>query len=153
MLLRQQLAQFAAAALLWAFAFFPSSAAPHEAAIVRAQSDGLSVDVTVLRDHVAFCIKAGNDLKISSEYGVEFKVDRRDTRLWDERLPKVVTGAGYYFDLPLRIDLKSRGDVRSRRVELDMGACSKATYCKPVRFKLTMPSNYATAVQCGSGAM
>jgi hypothetical protein len=118
---------------------------------MRAQSDGLSVEVMVQRNHVVFCIRAENDLKISSEYGVEFKADRRDARLWDERLPKVVTGAGDYFDLPLRIDLKSRGDVRGRRIAMDMGACSEATLCTPVRFKLTLPSNYSGGAQCGSG--
>lgn len=155
MLRRQRLLQFVAAALFSACAVFARSPAAHAADVVRAQSEGVSVDVMALRDHVAFCITAANDLKISSEYGVEFKVDRRDARLWDERFPKAVTAAPYYFDLPLRIELKSRGDVRQRRIELDLGACSEATYCTPVRFKLTLPSTYnyaAAGVQCGSAA-
>ena len=150
MLRRHRRLQFAAAALLSACAF-PQWAAANATEVVRARSDGVSVEVMALRDHVAFCIRAENDLKISAEYGVEFKVDRRDARLWNERMPKTVTGAGYYFDLPLRIDLKSRGDVRQHRIELDLGACSEATYCAPVKFKLTMPSNYAAGVQCESG--
>jgi hypothetical protein len=133
---------------LSACAFFLHAPAAHATDVVRAQSEGVSVEVVVLRDLVAFCIKAANDLKVSAEYGVEFKVDRRDTRLWNERFPKMVTGADYYFDLPLRIELKSHGDVRQHRIALDLGACSEATYCTPVRFKLTMPSNYAAAAQC-----
>jgi hypothetical protein len=142
--------RFAAAILLSGYALFSHSPTANATDVVRAQSEGVSVDVMVLRDLVAFCIKAANDLKVSAEYGVEFKVDRRETRLWNERFPKMVTGADYYFDLPLRIELKSRGDVRQHRIELDLGACSEATYCTPVKFKLTMPANYAAAMQCGN---
>jgi hypothetical protein len=147
---RQRLLQFAGA-LLWSCAVLAPSRAANTTDVVRAQSEGISVEVTALRDLVAFCIMAANDLKISSEYGVEFKVDGRDARLWNERLPKTVTAAPYYFDLPLRIELKSRGDVRQRRIELDLGACSEATLCTPLRFKLTLPSNYSGGAQCGSG--
>jgi hypothetical protein len=101
------------------------------------QKDGLSVAVASLADRVAFCITAADDLKISSEYGIEFKTDRRNSVFWLEALPKVVTGPPYYFDLPLRIELRTRGNVRERRIELNLGVCSSAaSTCVPISLEV-----------------
>jgi hypothetical protein len=144
--------RLAARVLAWTCALLTQASAATAPDVARARSEGVSVEAMVLRDRVAVCIWAENDLKISAEYGVEFKVDRRDTRLWNERFPKMVTGAGSNFDLPLRVELSARGDLRQRRIEVDLGACSEATFCTPVRFKLTLPAIYAVRSPCAGGA-
>lgn len=119
-----------------ALASFPCSA--HAELLLR--KDGLTLAVTALADRVVFCIAASGDLKVSSEYGVEFKSAPPDTRLWRDALPKVVTAAPYYFDLPLRIELKTRGSARQRRIDLTLGACSvAANACVPVTFEVSTP--------------
>jgi hypothetical protein len=98
------------------------------------------LSVTTLVDRVAFCISTTGDLKISSEYGVEFKADRQNGKFWSEPLPKVVTGPPYYFDLPLQIELKTRGNARERRISLNLGACCSATNtCVPITFEVNAP--------------
>jgi hypothetical protein len=107
---------------------------------VHLQKDGVRLSVTTLVDRVVFCISASSDLKISSEYGVEFKADRQNGRFWSEPLPKVVTGPPYYFILPLRIELKTRGNAQERPISLNLGACSSAANtCVPVTFEINAP--------------
>jgi hypothetical protein len=107
---------------------------------VHLQKDGVRLSVTTLVDRVVFCISASGDLKISSEYGVEFKADRQNGRFWSEPLPKVVTGPPYYFNLPLRIELKTRGNAQERPISLNLGACSSATNtCVPITFEINTP--------------
>lgn len=119
-----------------ALASFPCSAR----AELLLRKDGLTLAVTALADRVVFCIAASGDLKVSSEYGVEFKAAPSDARLWRDALPKVVTAAPYYFDLPLRIELKTRGSARERRIGLTLGACSvAANACLPVTFEVNTP--------------
>jgi hypothetical protein len=102
--------------------------------------DGVTVAVTTLVDRVVFCISASGDLKVSSEYGIEFKSAPQNARFWLESLPKVVTGSPYYFDLPLRIELKTRGKAEERPITLDLGACSSAANaCVPLTFEVSVP--------------
>jgi hypothetical protein len=119
-----------------ALAAFPRSAS----AELLLRKDGVTLAVTTLADRVVFCISASGDQKVSSEYGVEFKSAAHDARFWLDALPKVVTGTPYYFDLPLRIELKTRGSARERRIDLNLGVCSAAANaCLPVTFEVNAP--------------
>ena len=110
------------------------------AAEVHLQKDGVNLSIAALADRVVFCITASGDLKVSSEYGVEFKTDGPSAKLWREILPKVVTGSPYYFDLPLRIELKTHGNAEKRPITVDLGACSSAANaCVPVTFEVSAP--------------
>jgi hypothetical protein len=107
---------------------------------VHLQKNGVNLSIATLADRVVFCISALGDLKVSSEYGVEFKADGPYGKLWRETLPKVVTGSPYYFDLPLRIELKTRGNAEERPITVDLGACSSAANaCVPVTFEVSAP--------------
>jgi hypothetical protein len=111
------------------------------AAEVHLQKDGVNLSIATLADRVVFCITASGDLKVSSEYGVEFKADGPSAKLWRETLPKVVTGSPYYFDLPLRIELKTHGNAEERPITVDLGACSAAANaCVPVTFEVSAPA-------------
>jgi hypothetical protein len=115
------------------------------AAEVHLQKDGVNLSIATLADRVVFCISASGDLKVSSEYGVEFKADGPYGKLWRETLPKVVTGSPYYFDLPLRIELKTRGNAEERPITVDLGACSSAANaCVPVTFEVSAPGESQT---------
>src|ERR1700680_3844987 len=57
------------------------------AAEVHLQKDGVNLSIATLADRVVFCISASGDLKVSSEYGVEFKADGPYGKLWRETLP------------------------------------------------------------------
>jgi hypothetical protein len=123
----------------------PLSSLP-AAAEVHLQKDGVNLSVATLADRVVFCISASGDLKVSSEYGVEFKADGPYSKLWGETLPKVVTGSRYYFDLPLRIELKTHGNAEERPITVDLGACSSAANaCVPVTFEVSAPGRSQTA--------
>src|SRR5665213_2523169 len=65
--------------------------------VVHAKINGVALEVHTMRDRVFFCIDAEKDFKISAQYGVEFKASRREAHLWNESLPKVVTGSDWYF--------------------------------------------------------
>jgi hypothetical protein len=107
---------------------------------LRVQEDGVSLHARTFRDAVIICINAQPPLRIaSSDYGVRFEIERNDRRFWNEAFPKTVTGPGWYFDLPLRIELKTRGDVQRRRIDVDLGTCSEATLCNPVKLLITLP--------------
>jgi hypothetical protein len=115
------------------------------AAEVNLQKDGVSLSIATLADGVVFCISASGDLKVSSEYGVEFRADGPNARLWRETLPKVVTGSPYYFDLPLRIELKTRGNAQERPITVGLGACSAAAnVCAPITFEVSAPGESET---------
>jgi len=122
------------------FAALISASIP-AAAEVHLQKDGVSLSIATLADRVVFCISASGDLKVSSEYGVEFKTNEASAKLWRETLPKVFTGAPYYFELPLRIELKTRGDAKERPITVDLGACSStANACVPITFEASAPA-------------
>jgi hypothetical protein len=107
---------------------------------MRTQKDGIILRVRAVPDAVVFCFNAEGALKIASDYGIQFKVVRNDRHLWNEVFPKTITGPGWYFNLPLGLELRTRGDVQRRRIDVDLGACSEATLCNPVNFQITLPS-------------
>jgi hypothetical protein len=105
---------------------------------VRAQTDGVTLDIRSLPDRVVFCIRAREDIKISSRYGVTFDADREDVDAWDENLPKTIEGPDWDFDLPLRVDIKTRPLAGERRIRIQLGACSD--HCDLVKFNIRVPS-------------
>ena len=110
----------------------------------RAQHDGVTLDAYSRNGRITFCFNAEKDIKIASEYGVEFTVPQEEAKLWNETLPKVVAGSEPYFDLPVRIDLKTRGVSHARQVSIGLGVCVSTKYCTPVTFKVTIPTKAAT---------
>jgi len=117
-----------------------ASSSAHAELLLR--KDGVNLKVTSLVDRVVFCISASGDLKVSSEYGVEFKSTAHNVRFWQDALPKIVTAPPYYFDLPLRIELKTRGSARERRIDVNLGACSAAANaCVPITFEVSAPAS------------
>jgi hypothetical protein len=112
---------------------------------VHVQHDGVMLDAYSRNGQITFCFNAENGVKIASEYGVEFKVPRGQTSLWNEPLPKLVAGKQPYFDLPVRIDLKTRGAPHERQVSMGLGVCVSATYCTPVSFEITIPATSGLA--------
>jgi hypothetical protein len=112
---------------------------------VHAQHDGVTLDAYSGNDRVTFCFSAEKDVKIASEYGVQFKVPHGQAKLWNEPLPKLVAGSEPYFDLPVRFDLKTRGVGRQRQVSIDLGVCVSTKYCTPVTFQITIPARSAAS--------
>jgi hypothetical protein len=108
---------------------------------VREQHDGVTLDAYSRNGSVTFCFNAEKDVKIASEYGVEFSVPKGEVNLWEEKLPKVVAGSEPYFDLPARIELKTRGKSLPRQILVGLGICVSDTYCTPVAFSVTIPAN------------
>ena len=128
-------------------------AAVPAAAKLHLQKDGVNLSIATLADRVVFCISASGDLKVSSEYGIGFKADGANVKLWRDALPKVVTGSPYYFDLPLRIELKTRGNAQVRPITVDLGACSAAAKtCVPITFEVSAPggSQSEAASECSA---
>jgi hypothetical protein len=111
---------------------------------VHAARDGVSLDAYARDGRIVFCFNAEKDVKIASEYGVEFTVPKRQARFWNESLPKVVAGTQPYFDLPVRIELKTRGASQERQVSTELGICVAAKYCTPITFEITVPATGAS---------
>ena len=109
----------------------------------HAQHDGVTLNAYSRNGRITFCFDAEKDVKIASEYGVEFTVPPSEAKHWSETLPKVVTGSEPYFKLPVRIDLKTRGGPSERQVSIGMGVCVSTKYCTPVTFQITVPTNSA----------
>ena len=109
----------------------------------HAQHDGVTLDAYSRNGQITFCFNAENDVKIASEYGVEFTVPQGDAKLWNEKLPKVVAGSEPYFALPMRIDLKTRGVSHERQISIGLGVCVSTKYCTPVTFQVTIPTKAA----------
>ncbi len=107
--------------------------------LTRLASGGVTLDVETLSDRVVFCVRADETHKVSSEFGVEFKIEKRNSGTWKERFPKVVTGSNWYFTLPLRIDLMTRGNASGQRVHVELGACSTSNMCDRVEFVAVVP--------------
>jgi hypothetical protein len=119
----------------------PAGAQPRNAGSV--QRGGVSITVHYLHDRSVFCIDADATHKISAEYGIEFRVPKKDIQLWSERFPKVVNGEGRYFSLPLQVELMARGDVIGRHVTVELGACSSEALCDTITFDLAVPRDDA----------
>jgi hypothetical protein len=111
---------------------------------VHASHDGVTLDAYARDGRIIFCFNAEKQMKIASEYGVEFSVPKGQARYWDESLPKVVAGTQPYFDLPVRIELKTRGSSRARQISTELGVCVNAEYCTPIRFEITVPASNAS---------
>ena len=121
----------------------PAAATAGESSVapdVHAQHDGVTIDAYSRNGQITFCLNAAKNVKIASEYGVEFNVPHHQTKLWNERLPKLIAGKKPYFDLPKRIDLKTRGAPHERQVSMGLGVCVSALYCTPVAFEITIPA-------------
>lgn len=118
---------------------------------VRQQHDGVTVDAYSSSGSVTFCFNAEKEVKIASEYGVEFSVPNGEAKLWREKFPKVVAGSEPYFSLPVRIDLRTRGKSLPRQITVGLGVCVSSTYCTPVSFLVTIPANVGRkeAAACG----
>ena len=112
---------------------------------VHAQHDGVRLDAYARNGEITFCFNADRDVKIASEYGVEFKVPPDQARLWNEAMPKLVAGKKPYFDLPVRIVLKTRGAPHEREISMGLGVCVAATYCTPVNFEIAVPAANSAA--------
>jgi hypothetical protein len=91
-----------------------------------------------------FCFSAQENVKIASEYGVQFKVPGSQVKFWDERMPKLHRRSEPYFDLPVQIDLKTRGATRKRQVSIDLRVCVSADYCTPLTFEIVIPASPAS---------
>lgn len=111
---------------------------------VHAAHDGVTLDAYVRDGRIIFCFNAEQDVKIASEYGVEFSVPKDQTRFWNESLPKVVAGKQPYFDLPVRMELKTRGASHARQISTELGICVAAQYCTPITFEITVPASGAS---------
>jgi hypothetical protein len=127
---------------LWAIVLHgaPLSAEVRIAPDAHAKHDGVILDTYSGNGQITFCFSAEKDVKIASEYGVQFKVPLGQAKLWNESLPKLVAGSEPYFDLPVHIDLKTSGGPRKRHVSIDLGVCIAAKTCTPVTFQVTIPA-------------
>jgi hypothetical protein len=130
---------------LWAIVLHaaPLCAEGRIAPAAHAQHDGVILNAYSGSGQITFCFDAEKDVKIASEYGVEFKVPHGQAKLWNEPLPKLVAGSEPYFKLPVRIDLKTRGVAQRRKVSIGLGVCVSTKYCTPVSFQITIPSRAA----------
>jgi len=114
-----------------------------QAASIVFQKDGVAVRAFVLSDRVVFCFSAEPTVKIASDYGINFRVPDNEKEAWSEALPKLVTKEGWYFALPLRVELKTRGAISARHVSLDLGACYAEKYCNPIALDIEITSSPA----------
>lgn len=130
---------------LWAIVLngTPLSAEVRIAPDAHAQHDGVILNAYFGNGRITFCFSAEKDVKIASEYGVQFRVPRGEAKLWNESLPKLVAGSEPYFDLPVRIDLKTRGVPNQRQISIDLGVCVSTKYCTPVTFQVIIPTRSA----------
>ena len=87
----------------------------------------------------------------TTEFGVEFSVETGNASAWKEKLPKVMTGPGYYFELPMRFELRTRGDAEAQSIYIELGACSKETnMCDKLEFVAAVPTEIEpTPMRCG----
>ena len=114
-----------------------------------AHRDGISIEAQRLSDRVSFCIDADAKLKVSSEFGVEFHLVNGDHAAWRQRFPKIVTGPGWYFTLPKRIDLPTRVNPAGQQLLIVLGACSlEANNCNRVELLLTVPQEQKQPIAC-----
>lgn len=106
-------------------AITPSAASfGEESWVARAEHDGVTLEAETLADRVVFCISARAGIKISAQYGVTIDAAGPDKINWNERLPKTITLEKWDFDLPLRIEMNTKGPAAARRVNVRLGACS-----------------------------
>ena len=125
-------------------AIAPSTASfGEESRVARAEHDGVTLEVETLADRVVFCISARESIKISAQYGVTIDASGRDKINWNERLPKTITLEKWDFDLPLRIEMNTKGPMAARRVNVRLGACSD--HCDLVVFDVRAPRSISSS--------
>jgi hypothetical protein len=135
-----------AAALLMAIVQSGSSLGEQSDA-ARVERDGVILEIQTLADRVVFCVSAREGIKISAQYGVTIDAYGRDKNVWNERLPKIITGDGWDFNLPLRIELNTRGSAAAGRVNIRLGACSD--HCDLVVFDVRVPLGASSSAEGG----
>lgn len=116
------------------------------------ENGGVSIQVQRLHDRVSFCVSADRHHKVSSEFGIEFRLEKGGASAWKEKLPKIVTGAGYYFELPARFDLRTRPSAEAQAMHIELGACSQeAAMCDKLEFVAVIPEQIEqAAIPCGT---
>ena len=114
-------------------------ATPAQTEGINFQKDGVKVRTFTLSNSIVFCFSAEPNFEIPSEYGVNFIVPDDEKKAWNEPLPKLVTKEGWYFDLPLRVEIKTLASAINRHVNLDLGACYGDKYCNLVAFDIEIP--------------
>jgi hypothetical protein len=102
------------------------------------QQPGVRLEVYSRSGKAIFCFGAEENVRLASEYGIEFKVAHDQEKLWDERFPKLVAGSEPYFKLPVRIELRTRGFAKKREVSINLGACVASEFCTPVEFSVSV---------------
>ncbi len=105
----------------------------------RSEKGGISVSLHATKDQLTVCVGAREGWKVSSEYGVQFNADRQAARAFSDKLPYTYRGEGTYFQIPLRIDLKTNRAPRGRILNVDLGACAFDAQCQPLVFELEIP--------------
>jgi hypothetical protein len=122
----------AAAVMAFALASIPAHSTP-------LRQGGVSLEVKTLPDRVLLCVNSDGEHKISSQFGIEFNADK-GSDVWEESFPKIVEGPDWYFALPLRIDLKTRGNPAGQHLRIELGACSaKRSLCNKIEFLVIVP--------------
>jgi hypothetical protein len=106
------------------------------------ESGGISIQAQRLKDSISFCVRSDGEHKVSSEFGIEFKVERGDAGSWRDKLPKIITGPGYYFSLPKEVELATRKDPGGQTMHVELGACSaKENRCDRLEFSIPVPKD------------
>ena len=137
--MRQKARQYVAAAVSAVVVSHGAFASETPAPI---QSGGISIQVQRLKDGVSFCVRSDGEHKVSSEFGIEFRVERGDPRSWRDKLPKIVTGQGWYFLLPMEVELATLKDPGGQTMHVELGACSaKDNNCDKLEFSIPVPKD------------
>jgi len=126
---------------LWLLLFVTGGAPQSKAEFLQWRNQGLNLSAVRLADRIILCLQADDGWRLSSDYGVELSVPSDDKRLWGENFPKLVTGPERYFQLPLRIDLRTKATKKIWVVEVDLGACFKTDFCTPIKFHVMIPND------------
>jgi hypothetical protein len=109
---------------------------------LRIEKDGVVLSVFQLSDRLVFCFNEKPGVKISSDYGVNFTIPESEKSAWNETFPKLVSQEGWYFDMPLRIELLKASSAASRHLSLDLGACyDDKNLCNRIELEIEVPSS------------
>jgi hypothetical protein len=115
------------------------------------QNGGISIEVQRLKDRVLFCVRSDEDHKVASDFGIEFGIKRGDPAAWREKMPKLVSAPGWYFALPLAIELSTRADPGGQELHVELGACSVSTdTCDKLEFDVPIPNVAENARKCAA---
>ncbi len=135
----------------WLAVALGSAAVAHAEDRPSLEKGGVSIQVQRLADRIAFCVNADQHHKVSSEFGVEFSLEKGSASVWKDKLPKVMTGPGYYFELPARFDLRTRASAEAQTLHIELGACSKETdMCDKLEFVAAIPAEVEREpMRCG----